>query len=122
MNDSIPDQPISGRTEPNFGINNHPIPIYHPQLSQQIRQDDFALPVRQIQNRNYNNAEDYMTAFDIKMYDAKYNEFRQEECTFDFEPFINQQIAIAKNCGHIFHLECIRGYINARFHINRRIQ
>ena len=81
-----------------------------------------ARPRRQIQNRNYNNAEDYMTAFDIKMYDVTYNEFRQEECTFDFEPFINQQIAIAKNCGHIFHLECIRGYINARFNLNRRIQ
>ena len=82
-------------------------------------------PVRpqiQIQNRNYNSVEDYMNAFEIKMYDINYNQFRQEECTFDFEPFINQQIAIVKNCRHIFHLECIRGYIDARFHRDRRIQ
>ena len=37
---------------------------------------------RRIQNRNYNSAEDYMTAFDIKMYAPNCNEYRQEECSF----------------------------------------
>ena len=75
-----------------------------------------------VPNRNPETALQLFNTMEVRMYSIAFNRWSQPECCICMESFNNRQIAIVSNWRHIYHPDCIKGYINRNFERNRRIK
>ena len=65
-----------------------------------------------VPNRNPETALQLFNTMEERMYSIAFNRWDQHECCICMENFNNRQIAIVSKWRHIYHPDCIKGYIS----------